>query len=482
MRLVLVLLPLTIFAQAPNYDSLINELAPKLYAAGTSVLIIQNEKVLLEKGYGYAHVGFKVPATPETKYFMIVPGTIMLSASVMQQVEQGKISLDDDLRKYLPEFPTQEKKITIRHLISSTSGIPDFHYLGDPYDGLRSMHRAQDEVIDLFKDRPLTIEPGTKWDWSISNYALLATIVERVTGKSFKDYVSAHFIKPLGLTNTEYLEQHQLISNLAEPYALMNAQFYSPGESLMKYDPSLRFVTTTGDIYKLWRGLVDGKVISTKSFALMTGEEEMKRNHSSNFGYGIQLVKDSLSEYLNRGGSLEGYSNYIYYNPKLDLTIIVLTNTSNQSAGEIGRRLGAFAVGMPIRTIQQRSRKVLADVPVSEEEMKQMVGTYVLSRQLRGGGPLTQNLYKRTIRVHIENGRLMIQYFGDLPVALKKQPTGVFIPEGQDAPYSFQMDGEKMRLTVNATGGQGSITSGLRVGDADARSFRTIAFKNIMPQ
>lgn len=482
MRILLAsLLPITLFAQRPVYDSLTKELAPKLYAAGASVLIIEKGNVLLNKGYGYAHIGFKVAATPDTKYFMIVPGTIMLSASVLQQVEQGKLALDDDIKKYVPGFSTHGKKITVRHLLSSTSGIPDLHYLGDPYDGLRSMPRSLDEVVDMFTGLPLTIEPGEKWDWSISNYALLATILQKVTSLTFEEYASANFIKPLGLTNTEYLKQHTLISNLAEPYALMNAQFYRPGESLMKYDPSLRFVTTTGDVYKLWRGLADGKLISAKSFALMTGEEEMKNNRSGNFGYGIQLVKDSLSKYLTRGGALEGYSNYLYYNPKEDLTIIVLTNTGNQSAREIGRRLAAFASGIPVPPVQQRLKKELANEPVEEEEMKQMSGTYVLSRKLAGTGPLTQNLYKRTVRVFVENGQLMIQFFGDLPVALKKQPNGVFIPEGQGSPYSFKMDGDKMRMTVNAAA-QESITSGLKLGNADARSFRTIAFQNVLPQ
>ena len=446
--LLLCLLPISIVAQTPNYDSLVKELAPKLNAAGASVLITQKGKVLLDKGYGYAHLGFKVPATSDTKYFMIVPGTIMLSAAVLQQVERGNISLDDDMQKYLPEFPTHGKKITIRQLLSSTSGIPDLHYLGDAHAGLRSMHRAPDEVMDMFTGIPLTMEPGTKWDWSISNYAVLATILEKVTGKAFKDYASENLIKPLGLSNTEYLEETKLISNFAEPYSLMNAQFYSPQESLMKYDPSLRFVTTTGDVYKLWKGLVDNKVISAKSYSLMTGEEEMKRNHSGNFGYGIQLVKDSLSEYLTRGGALEGYSNYIYYNPKQDLTIIVLSNTSNQAAREIGRRLGAFAVGMPIPTVPQRPKREMANLPVSEDEIKQMTGTYILSRQQAGAGPLSYNLYKRTARVFVENGTLMIQFFGDLPVPLRKQPNGNFIPEGQGSPYSFKMDGDKMRMTV----------------------------------
>ena len=104
--------------------------------------------------------------------------------------------------------------------------------------------------------------------------------MEKITDKAFKDHAADNLLKHLGMSATEYLQPTALVSQLAEPYSPMNEQFYRSNESLLKYDPSFRFLTTTGDVYKLWRGLVDGKTVSAKSYALMTGEEEMKRNRS----------------------------------------------------------------------------------------------------------------------------------------------------------------------------------------------------------
>src|SRR3954467_15148721 len=124
----------------------------------------------------------------------------------MQLVGQGKISLDDELSKHLPAFPLQGRTRSARHLITSTPEIIDYHYLGDPLEATYRTPKASDEVRALFSGRAFTTDaPGSKGDWSISNFALLVEILEKVSGMSYPDYLQKNVIMPLDLKSTKYI-------------------------------------------------------------------------------------------------------------------------------------------------------------------------------------------------------------------------------------------------------------------------------------
>src|SRR3984957_11384035 len=108
--------------------------------------------------------------------------------AVMQQVERGKLSLDEDISKFVPEFPLQGHHVTVQQLLNHTSGIVDYHYLGDPIEA------TSRQVMALYADKQWVHEPGTKWDWSISGFQLLVTILERVTGQTYEDYVRKNLL------------------------------------------------------------------------------------------------------------------------------------------------------------------------------------------------------------------------------------------------------------------------------------------------
>jgi CubicO group peptidase (beta-lactamase class C family) len=190
--LFLLLMPLFLRAQTfkkTELDKIVKAAFAQQKAAGASILIAQNGKIILNKGYGFAHLGFRVPATPQTKYLIVGAGQIVLGAAIMQLVDKGDLSLDDEITKYLPGFNVQGHKITIRHLLTFTSGLPDYHYLGDPNSGQAYQPKAMDEVIDVFENKPFTMKPGTKFDWSISNFALLVSILQKVTNQRYEDYI-----------------------------------------------------------------------------------------------------------------------------------------------------------------------------------------------------------------------------------------------------------------------------------------------------
>ena len=471
-------LPYFSFGQdSKQLDQLVTKLAAESRAAGASVLVATKGEIVLNKGYGYADLAFNVPADQNTRYFMIAPGTLMLATAIMQLVDSKQLKLDDRISSHLPDFPLQGKNVTIKHLITSTSGIPDYHYLGDPYVGLRFQPRILDEVINLFREQPFVNEPGQKFDWSISNFALLVAIVEKITGMSYEQYVSEKFIQPLSLTQTEYITDDKIIKQFAPGYHVAEGGFVPATESLIKYDPSLRFATTTDDVYKLWNGIRSGKVVSTKSFELMTSREEAIKNNSERYGYGINLMKDSLSEFIMGGGALDGYSNYLYYNSAKNITIIVLSNTSNMAAREIGRRVAAYLLEQPVPQFTKRKPTALANNTVTQEMINQITGTYVVSRTRKDATTTSHTLYKRTLRIFVQNGKLMIQRFGELPTPLLLQQDGTFREKNNASPITFKtMD--TTTITFGSTEGIGYDT-GSKIGKADATTFRAKAFENM---
>jgi Beta-lactamase class C and other penicillin binding proteins len=173
-RAVLVCLGASVAAagQAPtaDLDAIARRVIAQEHVVGASVLVARGDRVLLHKGYGYADLGLEAPTKDETVYHVVGPMMPFTGVAVLQLVERGKISLSDDVSKFVPEFPLQGHHVTVRQLLDHTTGIVDYHYLGDAIDGTSRQPKALDEVMALYAGKPWVNEPGTKWDWSISGF------------------------------------------------------------------------------------------------------------------------------------------------------------------------------------------------------------------------------------------------------------------------------------------------------------------------
>src|SRR6478736_519394 len=201
-----------------DLDSIVQRVIAQERVVGASVLVARGDKILLHKGYGFADLALEAPAKDETVYHIVGPMLPFTGIAVMQQVERGKLSLDDDISKFIPEFPLQGHHVTVRQLLNHTSGIVDYHYLGDPIEATSRQPKALDEVMALYASKNWVNEPGKKWDWSISGFNLLVTIVERVTGESFPDYVRQNIFQPAGLKSTTYCDDYSLTKGLSHAY------------------------------------------------------------------------------------------------------------------------------------------------------------------------------------------------------------------------------------------------------------------------
>ena len=464
-----------------DLDAIAQRVVARERVVGASVLVARGDRILLHKGYGFADLGLEVPVKEESVYHIVGPMLPFTGIAVMQQVERGKLSLDDDISKFIPEFPLHGHHVTVRQLLNHTSGIVDYHYLGDPIEATSRLPKALDEVMALYAGKNWVNEPGTKWDWSISGFQLLVTIVERVTGQSFPDYVQQNIFRPAGVKSTTYCDDFTLTRGLSHAYrktgAGANTAYVEARENDMAYNSDLRFCSTVGDLLKLWRAIKAQNLVRPETFQQMTTAEGAAAHMSAQdpkaqYGFAMILNHEEDHRRIGQHGSLMGYSGSLYDFPEDQLTIVVLTNTEDQNAYAITRALGRAILGLPpLPEPKAANESAPADKPVSADERKQLAGTFVLKLD-KVGANLHDSFaqYRRTYRVFDENGRLMIQPLGEAPERLLKQDDGSFaLRSSPGAHVSFVMqNGHAATMKLESPG---FPLAGERVGDGDPVTF-----------
>jgi D-alanyl-D-alanine carboxypeptidase len=464
---------------AVDLDGVAQRAVTQQKVVGASVLVAKGDRILLHKGYGFADLGLESPAKPESVYHVVGPMLPFTGIAVLQQVERGNLSLDDDISKFVPEFPLQGHHVTIRHLLNHTSGIVDYHYLGDPIEATSRQPKALDEVMSLYAGKDWVNEPGKKWDWSISGFQLLVTIVERVSGQSFPEYMQRNVFGPAKLEATSYCDDFTLVKGLSHAYRKFQNGYVPAYENDMAYNSDLRFCSTVRDIYRLWRAIAEKRLIQPQTFKMMTTAEGAAAHMNpqdplAQYGFALIINHEDQHRRIGQHGSLLGYSGSLYEFPDDQLTVVVLTNTEDQNAYAISRALARAELGLselPATPVQ--SQKTLADVPVSSDERKQLTGTFVLKlEKLTPGLHDSFAQYRRTYRVFDENGRLMIQPLGHGPERLLKQSDGSFaINSSPGNRVSFAMQNGRAASMKIDSQDFGVPLSGERIGDANPQTF-----------
>lgn len=461
----------------PDLDAIVKQVMARERVVGASVMVARGDQILLHKGYGLADLALEVPTKDETVYHIVGPMLPFTGIAVMQQVERGKLSLDDDISKFIPEFPLQGHHVTVRQLLNHTSGIVDYHYLGDPIEATSRTPKALDEVMALYADKKWVNEPGQKWDWSISGFQLLVTIVERVTGQSFPDYVQQNIFTPAGVKSTTYCDDSTLTRGLSRSYRKIGASYVEARENDMAYNTDLRFCSTVGDLLQLWRAIKTKNLVRPETFKQMSTAEGAAMHMSAQdpkaqYGFAMILNHEDAHRRIGQHGSLMGYSGSLYDFPEDNLTIVVLTNTEDQNAYAITRALSRAILGLPsLPASKPPAERVLADKPVSDVERKQFAGTYVL--KLDSVSPNLHDSfaqYRRTYRVFDEDGRLMIQALGEGPERLLKQEDGSYaIRSSAETHVSFVLENNRAaRMKLESPG---FPLAGERVGEGDPKTF-----------
>jgi hypothetical protein len=277
--------------------------------------------------------------------------------------------------------------------------------------------------------------------------------------------------------STTYCDDFTLTRGLAHSYRTIGGSYIEAHENDMAYNSDLRFCSTVGDLYQLWRAIKDKNLVRPETFKQMSTAEGAAAHMSpqdpkAQYGFAMILNHEDDHRRIGQHGSLLGYSGSLYDFPDDQLTVVVLTNTEDQNAYAITRALARAALGLAeLPSLPAKAERALADQPVSAAERKQLAGTFVLKL-----GSLSSNLhdsfaqYRRTYRVFDENGRLMIEALGEGPERLLKQADGSFaFRSSPSSRVTFVI--KEDRAAVLRIESQGFPLAGDRVGEGDPGTF-----------
>jgi CubicO group peptidase (beta-lactamase class C family) len=322
-------------SSAPAHDQRIDALcqdAGVSNAPGVAVLVVHGGRVVFRKAYGYADLELRVPLRPE-HVFRIASITKQFTAvAVLQLAAAGKLSLDDDVTRHLPDYPTQGRRVTLTHLLTHTSGIPSYTDVRGFSETLRQ-DRTVAQLLAVAKDKPLDFEPGRDWRYSNTNYALLGAVIEKVSGQAYGDYLREHLFAPAGMGSTTYDSAARLIPDRVRGYSRTaggwaNAEYVS---TTLPYAAG-GLLSNIDDLWKWEQALASGKLIAPALLAQARSEHQLADGRGTGYGFGCGVGTLDGHATAEHGGRAHGFTGYVLRVADAGLFVAVLCNTDDKSA------------------------------------------------------------------------------------------------------------------------------------------------------
>jgi len=379
-----------------------------------SVLVARDGDVLLSEGFGLANLEWKIPNTPATKFRLGSLTKQFTAAAILLLEERGKLSLDDPIKKHIPDAPAAWDSVTIYHVLTHTAGIPNFTSFPE-YLTLKLSPSPIEKTVALFKNRPLEFAPGSQMRYSNSGYVLLSYLIERISGRSYAEFVRDNVFRPLGMSDTGYDVNAEVVERRATGYVrsvagIVNAPYIDmtiPGGAGGLY-------STTEDLLRWTRGLFGGKLLTSASLKKMTTP------FKDNYALGVLSLQLEGRSAITHSGGIEGFNTILTYYPADKVTIAVLANL-NGSPGPIAAQLAALVFGGQLAHGMPLGR---AEVQLPPEVLAEYAGVY----------PLAPNF---TLTMAVVDGALISRATGQADVPLYAEAKDKFFARAVDAQIDF---------------------------------------------
>jgi len=318
---------------------------------GAAVIVTRGGETIYAGARGLADVEGRRPIAPDSVFRLGSITKQFTAAVVLQLVHEGRISLDDPVSRFLPDYPQPGAAATVRQLLNHTSGIQS--YTGIPgWMVEENTDRAYTtaEMVALFRDRPSPTPPGQAWAYNNSGYVLLGAIVEQVTGKPWHEAVAERIAGPLGLATIGYGVDRESGAAMARGYTDAQGQV-RPARRIHMSVPHAAgaLVGTAGDLARWSQALHHGRVVSPELYAQMTRPAPLAEGRTHPYGFGVGLEEVRGRGTIEHGGGIFGFSTYATYIPSDDLFVAILANSDEPAANPsiVASRLAALALGDP---------------------------------------------------------------------------------------------------------------------------------------
>jgi len=414
--IILLLLPISITAQK-NYPVLLDNYTQaefKVKEFNGTVLVMQKGKAIYRKAFGMADREWGVANTVNTKYRIGSVTKQFTAVCILQLAEQGKLSLDDKLSKYIPDYPKGDS-ITTHMLLNHTSGIQNYTNIPEfwPKAVLPLSH---DSMIALFKNKPLNFSPGTKWDYSNSGYFLLGVIVEKASGKNFSSYLLENIINKSGLKNTGMDQLDSVLAYRAKGYSKNRQHVWEHAMLISMEGPfsAGAMFSTVDDLYRWTKALHNNQVLSAAS------TQKMLTPYKENYGYGIGIDSLKTHKRVSHSGGIPGFTSYLSSFPDDDLSVAVISNNGSNSSS-LGIALESIMFDLPVQ-VPYIPKEVKIDTAILDNYLGKYIAT----------GPI--ELIKK-------NGKLYRHRDGSPDIELKPESnTRFFYADASDRFIEFEID------------------------------------------
>ncbi|HEY1660667.1 MAG TPA: serine hydrolase domain-containing protein [Candidatus Sulfotelmatobacter sp.] len=319
---------------SPSVDRYIDSELHRQHIPGLALLVSRDGKIVQAQGYGLSNVELNVPVKPETIFQSGSVGKQFTATAVMMLVEEGKISLDDPIGKYLKNAPLAWNEVTIRELLSHTAGFTDYP---ENFDFRRDYTEPQ--LLKIVEGIPLAFPPGTKWSYSNLGYLTLGILIHQVTGEFYGDFLQGRIFHPLGMTTTRIISEADIVPNRAAGYRLVkgelkNQEWVSPTLNTTA-DGALYFSIL--DLAKWDAALYTETLLKRSSLQQMWTIVKLKNGepNSGHYGFGWEILEKNGHHVLDHGGSWQGFKTHISRYVDDKLTVVVLTNLDSADPGRI---------------------------------------------------------------------------------------------------------------------------------------------------
>lgn len=421
-------------------------------APGVALAITQDGAILYERGYGSANLEYDIPITPETIFHVASVSKQFTAFAVTMLAAEGALSLDDDVRKYIPEVPDFGKTITLRHLIHHTSG------LRDQWNLLALAGWRLDDVITkehilklISNQKELNFEPGAEMVYCNTGYTLLAETVARVTGEPFPAWTAENIFKPLRMTNTHFHDDHEMIvKNRAYSYALSPNGGYQ--KSVLSYANvgATSLFTTVEDLARWTSNLQDGHIVGGRAVVDQMHEPGVLNDGETlSYAFGLSIGTFRGLDFVGHSGGDAGFRSYAGRFPDQQFVVVILSNHGSANPAELARQVAEVYLSddMEPPAAAGSPDPPAEEIPPPSPTLADFTGTY------------TSEELDTTYRLFVEDGRLIARH--------QRHPDMVLTPSADDAFSADTWFFGQVRFERDADG----VITGMRVSNGRVRNL-----------
>jgi len=363
-------------AEAPLAERLNAALKPmfKADAPGATVIVTKDGVPVFRKGFGLADPDKGVPLQPEMQLRIGSITKQFTAVAILMLAEQGKLSLQDDITRFLPGYPVKDKRITIEQLLQHTSGIPNYTGMMT-YWLTAGSDKSVQQMIDYFKGESLDFEPGERWAYSNSGYFLLGAIIEKASGASYADFVAQNIFEPLGMQDTAYEGHERSAKRRVTGYREGFLSGYRPAEAISMTQPFAAgaLVSTVDDLASWEAAIAAGKLLKEESWKRAFTACALPNGVRCTYGYGWRIATLRGHRMASHGGDIPGFNSEMVRLPDDKVFVAVLGNSNRNMLDTDRVAFTAAAIAADDPFPPQRT------IPMTKLALSAFAGTYRLA-------------------------------------------------------------------------------------------------------